>query len=70
MTFRFPKGTNWVGMPEPTNRDSVRPLHYLSQQKYSVGVMLSSISRTPLEVPGKADEIIRQASLCTFVSFL
>ena len=34
------------------------------------GVMLSKISGAPVEVPGKADEIIRQASLCTFVSFL
>ena len=32
--------------------------------------MLSNISRAPVEVPGKANEIIRQASLCTFVSFL
>ena len=32
--------------------------------------MLSNISRAPAWVPGKADEIIRQASLCTFVSFL
>ena len=35
-----------------------------------MGVMLSSISRAPVGVPGKADEIIKQASLCTFVSFL
>ena len=35
----------------------------------SMGVMLSIISRAPVRVPGKADEIIRQASLCTFVSF-
>ena len=35
-----------------------------------MGVMLSKISGAPVEVPGKADEIIRQASLCTFVSFL
>ena len=32
--------------------------------------MLSNISRAPVGVPEKADEIIRQASLCTFVSFL
>ena len=31
--------------------------------------MLSNISRATIGVPGKADEIIRQASLCTFVSF-
>ena len=32
--------------------------------------MLSKISRALVGVPGKADEIIRQANLCTFVSFL
>ena len=32
--------------------------------------MLSNISRAPVGVPGKADLIIRQASLCTIVSFL
>ena len=36
----------------------------------SMEVMLSNISRAPIWVPRKADEIIRQASLCTFVSFL
>ena len=35
-----------------------------------MGVMLSNISRASVGVLGKADEIIRQASLCTFVSFL
>ena len=35
----------------------------------SMGIMLSNISRVPVGVPGKADEIIRQASLCAFVSF-
>ena len=35
-----------------------------------MGVTLSNISRAPVGVPGKADEIIRQASLCIFVSFL
>ena len=34
-----------------------------------MGVMLSNISRAPVGVPGKADEIIKQASLCTFVSY-
>ena len=36
----------------------------------SMRVMLSNIFRAPVGVPGKADKIIRQASLCTFVSFL
>ena len=35
-----------------------------------MGVMLSNISGEPVGMPGKADEIIRQASICTFVSFL
>ena len=35
-----------------------------------MGVMLSSISRARVGVPGKTDEIIWQASLCAFVSFL
>ena len=35
-----------------------------------MGVMLSKISGAPVEVSGKADKVIRQASLCTFVSFL
>ena len=32
--------------------------------------MLSNISRTPVGVTGEADEIIWQANLCIFVSFL
>ena len=36
----------------------------------SIGVILSNISRAPLGVPGKAEEIIRQASVSTFASFL
>ena len=32
--------------------------------------MLSNISRASVGVPGKADEIIKEASLCIFVSFL
>ena len=35
-----------------------------------MGVMLSNISRAPVGVPEKADQIIRQASLCTILSFL
>ena len=31
--------------------------------------MLSNISRALVGLPGKTDEIIRQATLCTFVSF-
>ena len=32
-----------------------------------MGVILSNIYRASVGVPGKADEIIRQARLCTFV---
>ena len=45
-------------------------LAHLANKNSLMGVMLSSISRAPVGVPGKADEIIRQASLCNFVSFL
>ena len=41
-----------------------------ANKHFSVGVMLSYISGAPVGVLGKADEMIRQASLCTFVSFL
>ena len=39
-------------------------------QNSSMGVVLSDIFRAPVGVLGKADEIIKQASLYTFVSFL
>ena len=35
-----------------------------------MGVVLSNISRAPVGVSSKADEIISQAIFCTFVSFL
>ena len=41
-----------------------------ANENSSMGVMLSNIFRAPVGVPGEADEIIRQASLCSFVSFL
>ena len=41
-----------------------------ANRNFSMGVMLSKISKAPIGVPGKADEIIKQARLCTFVSFL
>ena len=70
MGFSFSKRTNWVDMPKPTNSDYVGPSHCLANKNSSMGVMLSNISRAAVGVPGKADKIIRQASLCTFVSFL
>ena len=41
-----------------------------AKKSSSMGVMLNNISGAPIGVLGKADETIRQASLCTFVSFL
>ena len=54
---------------------SVAPILYnpctaSANKNSSMRVMLRNISRAPVGVPGKADEIIRQASLCIFVSFL
>ena len=46
------------------------PLTASANKNSSMGVMLSNISTAPVGVPGKADQMIRQASLCTFVSFL
>ena len=70
MAFRFPKGTNWVDMLQPTSSDSDDPRSASANKNFSTGVMLSNISRAPGRAPSKADQIIRQASLCTFVSFL
>ena len=41
-----------------------------ANKNFSIRVMLRNISRAPVGVLRKADEIIKQASLCTFVSFL
>ena len=70
MLFVFPK--------EPTELTCQSPLIVIlydsstasSNKNSSMGVMLNSISKEPVEVPGKGDEIIKQASLRTFVSFL
>ena len=70
MAFRFPEGTNWVDMPEPLAVILYDPRTASANKNYSMGVILRNISRAPVGVPGKADEIIRQASLSTFVSFL
>ena len=71
MAFRFPKGTNWVDMPEPNNSDSVITL--VLPQPIRIpqdGSYLEQYFQSTSRVPGEADEIIWQASLCTFVSFL
>ena len=60
MAFRFPKGTNSVDMPEPITVILYDPRTASANKN----------SRAPVGVPGKAYEIIRQANLCTFVSFL
>ena len=69
MAFRFPKGTNSVDMPEPLTVILYDPRTASANKNSSMGVMLSNISRAPVGVPGKANEIIRQASLCIFASF-
>ena len=69
MAFRFPKGINSVDMPEPLAVILYVHRTASANKNFSMGVMLSSISRAPVGVPGKADEIIRQASLCPFASF-
>ena len=55
--------TNCVDVPEPTSSDSVWSSHSPANKNFSVGVMLSNIFRAPVGLPGKADIIIRQASL-------
>ena len=37
ITFRFPNGTNRLGMPESTNSNSVWPSHWLSQKEFLNG---------------------------------
>ena len=69
MAFRFREGTNSVDKPESTNSDS-DPHTASANKNSSMGVMLSNISRAPVGVLGKFDEIIRQVSHCSFVSFL
>ena len=69
MVFRFLRGSNLVDMPEPLTVILCVHRTASANKNSSMGVMLSSISRAPVGVPGKADEIIWQASLCTSESF-
>ena len=70
MAFCFPKGTNWVDMPEPLTVILYDPRTASANRNSSRWSYVEQNFRAPVEVPGKADEIIRQASVCTFVSFL
>ena len=60
----------WLTCQSPLTVILYDPRTASANKNSSMGVMLSNISRAHVEVPGKADEIIRQANLCTFVSFL
>ena len=68
--FVYPKEPTRLTCQSPLTVILYDPRTASANKNSSMGVMLSNISRAPLGVPGKADEIIRQASLCTFVSFL
>ena len=68
--FVFPKEPIGLTCQSPLSVILYDPCTASANMNSSMGVMLSNISREPVRVPGKADEIIRQASICTFVSFL
>ena len=70
MVFVFPKEPIGLTCQSPITVILYDPRTDSANKNSWMGVMLSNISRAPVGVPGKADEIIRQASLCTFVSFL
>ena len=70
MAFRFPKEPTQLTCQNPLTVILYDPRTAPANKNSSVGVMLSNISRAPIGVPGKADEIIRQASLCICVNFL
>ena len=70
MAFRFPKEPNGLTCQSPLTVILYDPRTASANKNSSMRVMLSNISRAPVAVPGKADEIIKQASLCTSVSFL
>ena len=63
---------------EPTRLTSQSPLTVIlydprtasANKNFSMGVMVSNISRAPVGVLGKSDQFIRLASHCTFVSLL
>ena len=69
MAFVFPKKPIGLTCQSPLTVILYDPRTASADRNFSMGIMLSNISRAPVRVPGKADEIIRQASLCTFVSF-
>ena len=67
----------FVSPKEPTRLTCQSPLTVIlydpriasANKNSSMGIIMSNISRAPVGVPRKAAEIIRQASLCTFVNF-
>ena len=70
MALCFPNGPTGLTCQRPLTVILYDPQAASANKNSSMGVMLSNISLAPVGVPGKADEIIRHANLCTFVSFL
>ena len=58
MVFRFLKVTNWVDMPWALTVILYDPRTASANTNSSMGVTLSNISRAPVEMPEKADQII------------
>ena len=70
MAFCFPKESVGLTCQSQLTVILYDPRTASANRNSSMGVMLSNIFRAPVGVPGKADEIVTQASLYTFVSFL
>ena len=70
MAFRFPQEPTRLTRQSPLTVILYDPRTASANYNSSMGVMLSNISRAPVGVPEKVDEIIRQAKGYTFVSFL
>ena len=68
--FVFPKEPTRVTCQTPLTVILYDPRTASANKNSSTRAILSNISRAPVGMPGKADEIIRKASLCSFVSFL
>ena len=68
--FVFPKEPTGLACQSPLTVILYGPRTASANKNSAKGVMLSNISRAPVRMPGKADKIIRKASLCMFVSFL
>ena len=68
--FVFPKELTGLACQSPLTVTLYNSRTASAYKNFSMGLMLRSISKATVGVQGKADEIIRQASFCTFVSFL